>query len=51
MLTQRLVHEHNLIKPWSLRKGEITSIDFSKLEISLHHKVGFKSVMKLEAVH
>jgi len=42
MLIQRLVRAHNLLEPWSLRKGEVTSIDFSKLEIALQQK----SVMK-----
>jgi len=39
-LTQMLVHKHNLFKPWSLQKGEITSIEFSEFEIPVHQKVG-----------
>jgi len=41
-LTQMLAHKHNLIEPQSLRKGEITPIDFSEFEIPLHPKVGFQ---------
>jgi len=41
-LTQRLAHKYNLIKPWSLRKGEITPIDFSEFEIPLHKKMGLQ---------
>ena len=42
MLIQRLVHAHNLLEPWSLRKGEVTPIDFDEFEISLHQQVDFQ---------
>ena len=42
MLIQRLVHAHNLLEPWSLRKEEVTPIDFNEFEIYLQQK----SVMK-----
>jgi len=51
MLTQRLVHEHNLIERWSLRKGEITPIDFSELRFLCTRKWTFKSMLKLEIVN
>jgi len=47
MLTQKRVHQHNLIEPWSLKKEKITPIDFSKFEISLHQKVGFEIIDEL----
>jgi len=42
MLIQRLVHALNLLEPWSLRKGEVTPIDFNEFELSLHQKVDFQ---------